>query len=120
MDNSDILIEIRSMKKELVADMKDLGNKIEQIAKGHNELQLEVVRNTAESNTRTTKNEKDISALWDHQRETSEKIVACTQIVTTHTETEKAVKNTKKDTAEWIRWLPALFGLCLGLVGWLK
>lgn len=117
MDAAAILDEIRSLKKEIVDDMRELGAKIDNIANGHNDLRLEFVRVTTQQETRLSKLEKDITALWDHNRVMRNDISNCQADINTHKEIDKTTREGKKTTAEWVRWIPGtIFGLiALGL-----
>ena len=111
-NNSEIMAEIRSMKKELVDDMRELGTKIETIANGHNDLRISFAQSSAVQETKVAKVEKDLSALWESNRIMLAEISTCKNGLDSHKAAEESAKITKKTTGDWVRWIPGvLFGL---------
>jgi chromosome segregation ATPase len=107
-----IMQELRSIKQEIVEDMRELGDKIDRLSGGHNELRLEFVRVTTQQETRIAKIEKDVSAFWDQNHKMRAELSRCEADIQSHTATEQAVDQTKKGAADWVRWIPGvLFGL---------
>lgn len=110
---SQIMAELRNIKQEIVEDMRELGDKIDRLSGGHNDLRLEFVRVTTQQETRIAKIEKDVSAFWDQNHKMRAELSRCEAEIQTHSAAEQAVDRTKKGAAEWVRWVP---GLLIGLI----
>jgi len=109
---SEIMAELRNIKQEIVEDMRELGNKIDRLSNGHNDLRLEFVRVTTQQETRIAKIEKDVSAFWDQNHKMRAELSKCEASIQTHTATDQAVDLSKQSAADWVRWIPGvLFGL---------
>jgi chromosome segregation ATPase len=122
-ESSAIMAEIRSLRQEIVEDMRELGTKIDTISAGHNDLRLEVVRTTTQHETRISKIEKDVSAFWENLHKQRAELARCESVMNAHEAADKATDNTKKNTGEWARWIPGvLFGLIalgISIIGFL-
>lgn len=121
MDNDSVIEEIRNLKKELVDDMKELSTKIDMISTGHNDLRLEFAKTTAVMEMRTAKLEKDITALWDHNRVMTAKTAKVESDMETHKAIELTNNAAKKGVSEWVRWIPGFaFGAVAMIIAVLK
>jgi len=113
--------ELRATRQDIGQEIKDLGRdlsaKIDAMNTSHNDLRLEVAKTDAVQRAKMEKVEKDVTALWDHNREMRRDVSGCIAELDKHKAEEAASAGAKKGVAEWVRWIPGLlFGIIAAVI----
>ena len=120
-ESAAIMAELKSLKLELIEDMKEISKKLDGLNGEHFQLKMEVSRIVGVYDTKIGTLERNITELWDHQRETREKITSCKTEMEKHQAETVAIAGTKKGVSEWVRWIPGIiFGIIAATIAIMK